>query len=111
MAMNAAQLFDVDSLVCIVTVGDRGVGLVCGEAMAQGGARVVLADIDVARLEEAVTRLRARGLSVIGEVLDVSSRSSVATLFEAVSAREGRIDVVFANAGVDVGEGFIARDG
>ncbi|MGP6010947.1 SDR family NAD(P)-dependent oxidoreductase [Pseudomonas aeruginosa] len=109
--MNAAQLFDVDNLVCIVTGGASGIGLACGEAMAQGGARVVLADIDEARLEEAVTRLRARGLSVIGEVLDVSSRSSVATVFEAVSAREGRIDVVFANAGVDVGEGFIARDG
>lgn len=109
--MNAAQLFDVSNKVCVVTGGASGIGQACGEAMAENDARVVLMDIDSARLNEAVARLRARGLAVSGEVVDVSSRASLAAAFDAVVGREGRIDVVFANAGVDVGEGFIARDG
>lgn len=109
--MKAAQLFDVSNKVCVVTGGASGIGLACGEAMAANEARVVLMDIDEGRLSEAVARLGARGLSVAGEVTDVSSRASVAAAFNAVAEREGRIDVVFANAGVDVGEGFISRDG
>lgn len=109
--MNAAQLFEVSNKVCVVTGGASGIGLACAEAMAENGARVVLMDIDTRRLEAVVERLRARGGAVSGETVDVSSRASLATAFEAVAHREGRIDVVFANAGVDVGEGFIARDG
>ncbi|AMO76074.1 SDR family NAD(P)-dependent oxidoreductase [Pseudomonas citronellolis] len=109
--MSAEQLFDVRSLVCIVTGGASGIGLACGEAMAENGATVILGDVDSQRLALVVDRLRARGFSVEGKRLDVSSRVSVAAAFDDVHTTHGRLDVVFANAGVDVGEGFIARDG
>jgi len=109
--MNVAQVFDVNERVCLVTGGASGIGLACGEAMAENGARVVLADIDETRLDAAVGKLQARGLRVFAERVDVSSRESVAAAFDALVSREGRLDVVFANAGVDVGAGFVARDG
>lgn len=59
-------------------------------------------DIDSARQNEAMARLQARGLAVTGEVVDVSSRASLAAASDAVVGREGCIDVVFANAGVVV---------
>ncbi|WP_028627135.1 SDR family NAD(P)-dependent oxidoreductase [Metapseudomonas resinovorans] len=109
--MSVTQLFDVRNQVCIVTGGASGIGLACGEAMAENGARVFLGDVDSRRLDFAVERLCSRGLKVEGRVLDVSSRASVASVFDEVLELTGRLDVVFANAGVDVGEGFIARDG
>ncbi|MGH8384968.1 MAG: SDR family NAD(P)-dependent oxidoreductase [Pseudomonas sp.] len=109
--MESAQIFDVRGQVCIVTGGAGGIGLACGEAMAENGARVVLTDIDSARLASAVERLQGKNLDVQGVSMDVSTRSTVAAVFDQVIANAGRIDVVFANAGVDVGEGFIAKDG
>ncbi|MEN5107297.1 SDR family oxidoreductase [Pseudomonas sp. TWI672] len=109
--MDSTSIFDVKGTVCIVTGGAGGIGLACGEAMAENGARVFLTDIDTSRLASAVERLQGKKLDVQGMSMDVSDRASVAHVFDEVAALTGRIDVVFANAGVDVGEGFIARDG
>ena len=70
--MKAAQLFDVRGQVCIVTGGASGIGLACGEVMAENGARVFLGDV-VRRLmggEAVLKRLVNGGSSAYGAYLD-----------------------------------------
>ena len=43
--------------------------------------------------------------------LDVADRAGMAAAFDAVAERHGRIDVVFANAGIDAGPGFLSTEG
>ncbi|URK89356.1 hypothetical protein LP421_29965 (plasmid) [Rhizobium sp. RCAM05350] len=41
----------------------------------------------------------------------MSDRTAMALAFDAVASRNGRIDVVFANAGIDAGPGFLSTEG
>ena len=109
--MKADALFDVRGLVAIVTGAASGIGLAYAEAMADNGARVILTDINAIDLSKEVERLNQSGGDVMGEVLDVTDRAAVKRVFDGIAAREGRLDVVFANAGIDAGPGFLGMDG
>jgi NAD(P)-dependent dehydrogenase (short-subunit alcohol dehydrogenase family) len=104
--MKAAALFDVSGLVTVVTGGASGIGLAYAEAMADNGARVVLFDLDQARLDAETKRLGARGVRV-----DVTDRDALFRAFDETAREMGRIDVVFANAGVGGGPGFLTLEG
>ena len=106
-----ADLFAVDGAVTIITGAASGIGLAYAEVMAENGATVVMTDIDAARLNREATRLKNAGTRVEGRVLDVTNRQAIAHVFDAVAEAHGRIDVVFANAGIDAGPGFIGMDG
>ena len=108
---TAAHLFDVSGRVCVVTGGASGIGLACAEALAENGAKVTLMDINAQSLDDTVSSLASRGLEVRGEFVDVSNRASVATAFQNTVNHYGRLDVVFANAGIDAGPGFLGREG
>lgn len=94
----------------IVTGGASGIGLAFAEVMAGGGADVTIMDIDPVATKTEVGRLCAQGLNVTGRVLDVTNRADLDRAFDAVAARTGRLDIVFANAGIDPGPGFAAID-
>jgi NAD(P)-dependent dehydrogenase (short-subunit alcohol dehydrogenase family) len=109
--MKIGTLFDVTGLATIVTGGGSGIGFACAEAMADNGARVTIMDLDPARLAAAVTRLRDAGGDVRGAVADVTDRAGLNRAFDEAAAHYGRLDVVFANAGIGGGPGFLALDG
>ena len=109
--MKAEELFDVRGLASIVTGGASGIGLACAEVMAANGARVTLIDRNASELEKAVRRLAVGGLDVRGEVVDVTDRARLNLAFDAAATAHGRIDVVFANAGIGGGPGFLTAQG
>lgn len=111
MDMKAKALFDVRGLATIVTGAASGIGLACAEVMAANGARVTMMDRNSSDLEKAVGRLTADGLDVRGELVDVTDRVRLNLAFDAAAAAHGRIDVVFANAGVGGGPGFLTVKG
>lgn len=102
--------FDVSGQVAIVTGGASGLGLAYAEAMVEGGAKVVLMDRDAAALGAARDRFAEAGTTVETETLDVTDEAGLDRAFDAVAGRHGRIDILFANAGIDPGPGFEARD-
>ncbi len=104
---NASELFDVRGYSVIVTGGASGLGLGYAEALAANGAHVTLFDIDVERVRREVTRLGGLGYGVEGRVVNVTDHSMLEGAFEEVVARCGRLDVVFANAGIDSGPGYL----
>jgi len=109
--MNAAALFSVTGLATIVTGGASGIGLAYAEVMAQNGARVTILDADDKALGRAINRLRQDGQEVDGETVDVADRAALDRAFDATAQRRGRLDVVFANAGIGGGPGFLKLDG
>ncbi len=110
--MNRAELFDVRDYVAFITGAASGLGLAYAEVMAANGARVTLADSDAPALEKVLTRLRAAGMSVEGEVLDVADSAALRTAIDKTADGNGRLDAVFANVGISSGPGFeVAESG
>jgi len=107
--MKAADLFNVSGKTTIVTGGASGIGYACAEVMAENGARVTLMDVDPAALDRAVGTLKAKG-DVRGVVLDVTDRPALRQAFTDTAGHYGRLDVVFANAGISGGPGFLKFD-
>ena len=91
----------------IVTGGASGIGLGYAEALAGAGARVTLFDVDAGRIESEARRLRLAGLDVAGQVVDVTDHAGLDAAVERVARGYGRLDAMFANAGIDSGPGFI----
>ena len=104
--MKSSDLFDVSGLVTIVTGGASGLGLAYAEAMADNGAKVAIFDLDPARLAAEAKRLGATGKQV-----DVTDRDALNRAFDDTVREMGRLDVVFANAGIGGGPGFLTLDG
>jgi NAD(P)-dependent dehydrogenase (short-subunit alcohol dehydrogenase family) len=85
--------------VAVVTGAASGIGLGLATRFAQEGMRVVLADVEEAVLERAVSELRAQNFEVLGVVTDVSSAESVDALASQTLAAFGKVHVVCNNAG------------
>ncbi len=105
--MKIAELFKVEGYGAIVTGGASGLGLGYAEALAENGARVTLLDVHPERVAEETKRLRQAGWDVRGAVLDVRDHSALDQAFDDAVDAYGRLDVVFANAGIDSGPGFV----
>lgn len=74
----------------MVTGGANGIGLAIAQALAEGGARVWVFDLEKERPTEVATSFGASGF-----VADVTSRESLEAAFDAA----GAVDIVVANAG------------
>ena len=110
--MKQQDLFDVKGHVAFITGAASGLGLAFAEVMAENGARVVLADVDAAGLERATSRLASAGCAVEHAVVDIGDSEALRAAIDGTAERHGRLDAVFANAGVTSGPGFdISPDG
>ncbi|MEL7452895.1 MAG: SDR family oxidoreductase [Pseudomonadota bacterium] len=81
----------------VITGGGSGIGAALGKCLVEQGAYVILADIDGDAAKGVAADLgpRAHGVQC-----DVSDMAAVDALAEASWVRHGRIDLVFANAGI-----------
>ena len=109
--MSLQQMFDVTGKSAIVTGGADGLGRAYAEVLAENGARVCIFDLDKPKLDTVVASLKATGGDVWGQAVDVTNRPQMAAAFDEVAKRHGRIDIVFANAGIDAGPGFLTPEG
>jgi NAD(P)-dependent dehydrogenase (short-subunit alcohol dehydrogenase family) len=108
--MKLEEMFNVKGHGAIVTGGASGLGLAFTEVLAENGARVTMLDIDEDRINKETERLNEAGLDVRGLVVDVTDRPAVDQAFDETAKHYGRLDVVFANAGIDSGPGFLSLD-
>jgi len=105
--VNVSSRFDVAGFGVVVTGGASGLGLASGEVLAAHGARVTLLDLDADAVEEQAERLRGEGLDVRGAVADVTDHDALDRAIDGAAEAYGRLDVAFANAGIDSGVGFL----
>ena len=86
---------DLKGNVAIVTGAARGIGRAVATSLAEAGAAVCVADRDGAGAERAAAELGGDALAV---TVDISDRTQVDALMEAVDRRFGRLDVLVNNA-------------
>lgn len=92
--------YDLGGKVAIVTGAGRGIGRAIAVRLAEDGARVVVADVDLGSAEGVVEEIRVGGGAAIPVQVDVSQRDSVESAVRQVVQRFGRIDVLVNNAGI-----------
>ncbi len=83
--------------VALVTGGGSGIGLAAVERFVHDGARVVVGDVDKARLA-AVEETFGEAVRVVE--CDVTDESAVEALAATATEAFGRLDIAFANAGI-----------
>ncbi|KAB2722703.1 L-iditol 2-dehydrogenase [Brucella intermedia] len=83
--------------VALITGAARGIGLGFAEAYAREGAKVVIADIDIDRAEEAARRI---GTSVKAVKLDVTDLRQIDDVVAKIDADYGGIDILVNNAAI-----------
>jgi NAD(P)-dependent dehydrogenase (short-subunit alcohol dehydrogenase family) len=84
----------------VVTGGASGIGRSIAEELVARGARVLIADIDDERAQTVAEEI---GHGVVPAPCDVSNHDSVLALADTTQKALGGVDLVFANAGVNVG--------
>ncbi|GBQ30172.1 SDR family oxidoreductase [Gluconacetobacter azotocaptans] len=98
------QKLRLDGRTAIVTGGAQNIGLACVTALAEFGARVIIADLDEELATSAAEALRAEGLNVAGTRLDVTSTQQVDAVASRLRAEEDHIDILVCNAGICISE-------
>ncbi|WP_144151630.1 SDR family NAD(P)-dependent oxidoreductase [Paraburkholderia sp. BCC1885] len=87
--------------VAVVTGGSEGIGLAAAKRLAAGGAAVFITGRRQQVLDKAVAEI---GGDVVGVQADVSKPADLERLYETVRASKGKLDILFANAGVQAKE-------
>ena len=83
--------------VAVVTGGNSGIGLATAQRFHEEGARVVISGRDQKTLDQAVKTI---GEDIIAIRADVSKLGDLDRLYKTVADKFGKIDVLFANAGI-----------
>jgi len=102
---TAAQLFSLEGTVALVTGATRGLGLAAAQTLASAGARTVLTGLPAEHPADVGAGLAERGLPIEGRDCDVTRPDQLEAVVDHVMSTYGRLDTVFANAGVALDTG------
>jgi NAD(P)-dependent dehydrogenase (short-subunit alcohol dehydrogenase family) len=87
----------LEGKVAVITGGSSGIGFATAKLFQQAGAKVAISGRNQKSLDDAVKEL---GAAVVAVRSDVSKLKDLDMLFDVVTKKFGRIDVLFANAGI-----------
>jgi NAD(P)-dependent dehydrogenase (short-subunit alcohol dehydrogenase family) len=104
------EAFDLTGKVALVTGGNGGIGLGMAEGLAKAGAAVAIWGTNEAKNAAAGEALRRFGVPVQVRKVDVTQEAEVVEGVRAVVEELGRVDAVFANAGIGGGGSFVDMD-
>jgi NAD(P)-dependent dehydrogenase (short-subunit alcohol dehydrogenase family) len=94
------EKFKLNGKTAIITGGGQGIGLACAEALAEAGAKVVIADRDGKVAEAARTGLKAKGYDTEAVIMDVTDTRRVSEVADEIVALHGGVDILVNNAGI-----------
>ncbi len=95
-------LLRLDGSVAVVTGGSGGIGRATALVLAEAGATVVVADLDVTSSGKVAAEINGVGGKAWAMPLDVTDEDSVDGLFSEVARREGAVDILVNNAGIAI---------
>jgi 3-oxoacyl-[acyl-carrier protein] reductase len=102
-------MFRLDGKVALVTGGSRGIGRACCEALAEQGATVVVNYVKgEGAAREVADAIAAKGGKAEIVQFDVADTKATETAMEDLIKRNGRLDVLVANAGIAI-DGLLLR--
>jgi len=92
--------FNLTGKVTLITGGNGGIGLGMADAMAQSGADIVIWGTNEEKNRTAEASLKKHGVRVASFKVDVSNEAEVVKAMKDSVTKMGRVDSVFANAGI-----------
>ncbi|HEV2581901.1 MAG TPA: beta-ketoacyl-ACP reductase [Ktedonobacteraceae bacterium] len=90
----------LDGRVAFVTGAGRGIGAATALRLAEEGARVALADLDVAGCEQVAAEINKLGSEAIALECNVADAAMVQNAVDSAANHFGRLDILVNNAGV-----------
>ena len=90
------EKYDLKGRLAVVTGGGQAIGLACVEALAEAGARVVIADYNEKIAEDGRDAMKAKGYSCDVAVVDVTDPKGI----EALADKLGKVEILVNNAGI-----------
>jgi len=90
-----------DKPIALITGGAQGIGYACAEAIANDGARIVLADINALGVDSAAQKLaQSTSSEVVGIQCDMGDPKQIERLFEQIENEIGFVSILVNNAGI-----------
>jgi 2-deoxy-D-gluconate 3-dehydrogenase len=97
---SIAQLFDLTGKVAIVTGGAMGIGQGIAFRLAEAGAAVMIADVNLEAAEDTASQIRVEGGKAKAIKADASSVADAKRTVQETVRAFGRLDILVNNAGV-----------
>ena len=90
------EKYDLKGRLAVVTGGGQAIGLACVEALAEAGAKVVIADYNEKIAEDGRDAMKAKGYACDVAVVDVTDPKGI----EALADKLGKVEILVNNAGI-----------
>ncbi|MFC4193109.1 SDR family NAD(P)-dependent oxidoreductase [Novosphingobium lubricantis] len=103
-------MFDLTGKVALVTGANSGLGFAFARGLAKAGADIVIWGRRADKNEAAAEKLRALGVRVLTESIDVRDDAAIVAGVDRAVAHFGRIDIAVANAGIATQVPFVDMD-
>ena len=94
------EKYDLKGRLAVVTGGGQAIGLACVEALAEAGAKVVIADHNAAVAEQGRDEMKRKGYACEIAIVDVTESNAIESLADRLHREQGRTDILVNNAGI-----------
>jgi NAD(P)-dependent dehydrogenase (short-subunit alcohol dehydrogenase family) len=101
MVERRQQAMELEGRKALVTGGGSGLGRAAAIRLAEAGADVAVLSRSADEIDATARRIEALGRSAIRLTADVSDPAAMAAAFDRIARDFGRLDIVFANAGIN----------
>jgi 3-oxoacyl-[acyl-carrier protein] reductase len=92
--------FDFSDRVAVITGAASGIGRLVAELLSEGGAKLLLGDVDATAVVEVADSLGGEASGVVGMAMDSADPESIAAFVMRARDIFGRIDIVVPAAGI-----------
>ena len=96
----SVKLFDLTGKTALVTGGTHGLGMAIAKGLGDAGARIVINDISVEKLEQAVKEYKNMGIAAHAYIFDVTSETRVMEAVSKIEQEVAPVDILVNNAGI-----------
>lgn len=107
--MSAIDLFRLDNKIALVSGGSRGIGEAMAHALAEQGAHVIVSSRKLEACESVAAAIRAAGGAATAMACHAGDLDAINTLFDAIEAEFGGLDILINNGGTNPYYGPVAE--
>ena len=93
---------DLKNKIILITGASKGIGRDICFALAEKGSHVIMTSRTESNLIEMESKIRSRGQKATAIPADLSSDDDIDSLFNAITEKFGRLDVLINNAGIGI---------
>ena len=97
--MKINELFDLKNKVAIVTGGADGIGKATALLLAEAGAHIVIADLNVEKAQKLVEKLEKKGTKSLAVQCNILEDQSLVELVDLTVKTFGTVNILINNAG------------